>query len=89
VSDTPRTSQQPTDPDSPAARLREVTAELTARWPETRIDPSLVRIEALMDILGQPQRSYPAIHSTGTNGKTSTARRSEQRLGHLTGRTGR
>ncbi len=89
MSDTPRTSQQPTDPDSPAARLREVTAELTARWPETRIDPSLVRIEALMDILGQPQRSYPAIHITGTNGKTSTARMIEQLLRHFELRTGR
>ncbi|QVQ55139.1 bifunctional folylpolyglutamate synthase/dihydrofolate synthase [Spiractinospora alimapuensis] len=27
-----------------------------------------------MDLLGQPQRNYPAIHLTGTNGKTSTAR---------------
>jgi dihydrofolate synthase / folylpolyglutamate synthase len=27
-----------------------------------------------MDVLGSPQRAYPAIHLTGTNGKTSTAR---------------
>jgi len=89
VSDTPRSSQESATPDSPAERLREVTAELTARWPETRIDPSLVRIEALMDILGQPQRSYPAIHITGTNGKTSTARMIEQLLRHFELRTGR
>ena len=27
-----------------------------------------------MDVLGSPQRAYPAIHLTGTNGKTITAR---------------
>ena len=27
-----------------------------------------------MELLGDPQRTYPAIHLTGTNGKTSTAR---------------
>ncbi len=32
------------------------------------------RIEALLDLLGSPQRAYPSIHLTGTNGKTSTAR---------------
>ncbi|MGS2617528.1 bifunctional folylpolyglutamate synthase/dihydrofolate synthase [Micromonospora sp. LZ34] len=34
----------------------------------------LDRIESLLDLLGSPQRAYPAIHLTGTNGKTSTAR---------------
>lgn len=32
------------------------------------------RIEALLDLLGSPQRAYPSVHLTGTNGKTSTAR---------------
>lgn len=36
--------------------------------------PDLTRIEALMDLLGSPQRAYPSIHLTGTNGKTSTSR---------------
>jgi len=36
--------------------------------------PDLSRITQLMDLLGSPQRSYPAIHLTGTNGKTSTTR---------------
>jgi dihydrofolate synthase/folylpolyglutamate synthase len=36
--------------------------------------PDLDRITDLMDVLGSPQRSYPAIHLTGTNGKTSTTR---------------
>ncbi len=47
---------------------------LLARWPETRLDPSLDRIQALTELLGDPQHSYPVIHLTGTNGKTSTAR---------------
>ncbi len=69
--------------------LTAVAAELAAKWPETKIDPSLERIQALMDILGQPQRSYPSIHITGTNGKTSTARMIEQLLRTFELRTGR
>ena len=34
----------------------------------------LSRMEALIELLGSPQLQYPAIHITGTNGKTSTAR---------------
>ncbi len=47
---------------------------LTRRWPESDIEPSLDRIRALTDLLGDPQRAYPVIHVTGTNGKTSSAR---------------
>ena len=36
--------------------------------------PSLHRIEALCEVLDHPERTVPAIHVTGTNGKTSTAR---------------
>jgi dihydrofolate synthase/folylpolyglutamate synthase len=36
--------------------------------------PSLHRIEALCEALNHPERAVPAIHITGTNGKTSTAR---------------
>lgn len=36
--------------------------------------PSLHRIEALCEVLDHPERAVPAIHLTGTNGKTSTAR---------------
>ena len=35
---------------------------------------------ALVSVLGDPQRSYPVIHVTGTNGKTSTARMIESLL---------
>ncbi|MBL1112633.1 bifunctional folylpolyglutamate synthase/dihydrofolate synthase [Streptomyces sp. 110] len=79
---------RPTDPEVDRA-LREVEGELAGRWPETKLDPSLVRIESLMDILGSPQRAYPSIHITGTNGKTSTARMIESLLGAFELRTGR
>ncbi|MCM2576015.1 bifunctional tetrahydrofolate synthase/dihydrofolate synthase [Streptomyces meridianus] len=79
---------RPQDPETDRA-LREVEAELAGRWPETKLDPSLVRIEALMDVLGDPQRAYPSIHITGTNGKTSTARMIEALLTAFELRAGR
>lgn len=54
--------------------LAEVEDELNERWPETKIEPSLDRIEMLMDLLGHPERSFDVIHLAGTNGKSSTAR---------------
>ena len=54
-------------------RHAEIVAALTSRWPEHRVAPSLGRIAALTGLLGDPQRSYPVIHLTGTNGKGSTA----------------
>ena len=56
------------------ARLQEAEREILARRPEHSIEPSLDRITALTALLGDPQRAYPVIHITGTNGKTSTAR---------------
>ena len=69
--------------------LRRVERELLGRWPESRLEPSLDRIRALLDVLGSPQRSYPVIHLTGTNGKTSTARMIDALLRGLGLRTGR
>jgi dihydrofolate synthase/folylpolyglutamate synthase len=79
---------RPEDPEVDKA-LREVEAELATRWGETKLEPSVSRIAALMDVLGEPQRSYPSIHITGTNGKTSTARMIEALLGAFELRTGR
>lgn len=56
-----------------AAELARVEAALDQRGPG-RMVPDRERIEALLDLLGNPQRAYPSIHLTGTNGKTSTAR---------------
>lgn len=55
-------------------RMREVEEAILARAPEHDLQPSLDRIQAVMELLGDPQRSFPAIHLTGTNGKTSTTR---------------
>ncbi|HET6483553.1 MAG TPA: folylpolyglutamate synthase/dihydrofolate synthase family protein [Actinoplanes sp.] len=51
----------------------EVEAALDGRG-FTRMAFDMRKIRDLMDVLGTPQRAYPAIHLTGTNGKTSTAR---------------
>jgi dihydrofolate synthase / folylpolyglutamate synthase len=51
----------------------EVVAALDGRG-FTRMAFDMQKIRDLMDVLGSPQRAYPAIHLTGTNGKTSTAR---------------
>lgn len=75
-------------PDEIAALLQ-VEHLLDQRWPETRIEPSLDRMRALMDLLGSPQRSYPCIHVAGTNGKTSVTRMIDALLTALNQRTGR
>ena len=66
--------------NDPQARLREAEREILARRPEHSIEPSLDRITALTELLGDPHRAYPVIHITGTNGKTSTARMVETLL---------
>ena len=71
------------------ASLLQVEHLLDQRWPETRIEPSLTRISALMDLLGSPQLGYPSIHIAGTNGKTSVARMVDALVTALQRRTGR
>lgn len=71
------------------ALLDVVEQALMKRWPEAKIDPSLVRISALVDALGSPQLSYPTIHIGGTNGKTSTTRIIDSIMSKLDYRTGR
>jgi len=73
------------DPSDPVVR---VAAALAARHPHVMI-PDLARMTDLMDLLGSPQRAYPAIHLTGTNGKTSTARMTDALLRAHGLRTGR
>ena len=71
------------------ARIDAIEKALLARWPETRIAPSLERIAALADVLGSPQLSYPTIHIAGTNGKTTTTRLIDALCHELGLRTGR
>lgn len=60
--------------DTAQARLDEIELALLGRAPEMIIAPSLDRIAALVQLLGDPQSCAPVIHVAGTNGKTSTAR---------------
>ena len=50
-------SHTPTLPED--ASHAEIAAALTNRWPEHRVAPSLGRIAALTELLGDPQRAYP------------------------------
>ncbi|MEV4146369.1 folylpolyglutamate synthase/dihydrofolate synthase family protein [Amycolatopsis sp. NPDC049691] len=79
------------DPDGPEARreLLAVEAELNQRWPETKIEPSLTRISALTQLLGEPNKGYPVLHVAGTNGKGSTARMIDALLTRMGLRVGR
>jgi len=70
-------------------RLREVEREIFSRSPEHDIDPTLDRIAMLTSLLGDPQRSFPIIHVTGTNGKTSMTRMIDGLLRERGLRTGR
>ncbi len=74
-----------------AARVAadEVYAAILDRAPEHDIDPTLDRVRAVCDLLGDPQRSFRTVHITGTNGKTSTARMVEALLREHGLRTGR
>ncbi|HVE98361.1 MAG TPA: folylpolyglutamate synthase/dihydrofolate synthase family protein [Mycobacteriales bacterium] len=53
------------------------------------IIPDISRMTDLVDVLGSPQRTYPAIHVAGTNGKTSTTRIVDALLRAFGLRTGR
>lgn len=48
--------------------------ELLARVGEQAPEPRLAATRRVTELLGDPQRAYPIIHITGTNGKTSTSR---------------
>ena len=70
-------------------RMREVEASILSRAPEHDLEPSLDRIRAVMELLGDPQHTFPVVHITGTNGKTSTARMVESLLREIGLKTGR
>jgi dihydrofolate synthase/folylpolyglutamate synthase len=70
-------------------RIDAIEQALLKRWPETKIQPTLERIAALVDALGSPQLTYPTIHVGGTNGKTTTSRMIDSLLFEMGLRTGR
>ncbi|OFJ72792.1 tetrahydrofolate synthase [Actinomyces sp. HMSC06A08] len=69
--------------------ISQIYASIIARAPEHKVQPSLDRVRMAMNYLADPQNAFPAVHITGTNGKTSTARMIDS-LAQATGlRTGR
>lgn len=78
-----------TDMNTPSSDHAQLVAALTARWPEHRVAPSLGRIAAVCELLGDPQHAMPVIQVTGTNGKGSTAIMIESLLRAAGLRTGR
>ncbi|MDR3107882.1 MAG: dihydrofolate synthase, partial [Bifidobacteriaceae bacterium] len=58
-------------------QVKAVYREILKRAPEHDFEPTLDRMLAAMELLGDPQRTYKTIHVAGTNGKTSTARIAE------------
>lgn len=69
--------------------VESVYAELLGRAPENKMEPRLAPLFRAMDVLGEPNKAFPIIHITGTNGKTSTARMIEAGLLAHDLRTGR
>src|SRR3954451_25476558 len=55
-------------------RYEEAVTRLDARQPEHMPGPSLDRIRELVNYLDHPERTYPTVHVTGTNGKSTAAR---------------
>lgn len=58
----------------------QVYRELLERVGEANIRPRLEPTRRAAELLGDPQRSAPVVHITGTNGKTSTSRMIESLL---------
>ena len=71
--------------------MEEFRSPATPRF--TRRSRASARLSAreweVMELLGDPQRTFPVIHVTGTNGKTSTARIIEALLREIGLNTGR
>ena len=63
-----------------AEGARRVLDELLARVGEQAPRPRLEPTRRAVELLGDPQRAYPVVHVTGTNGKTSTSRMIESLL---------
>jgi dihydrofolate synthase / folylpolyglutamate synthase len=72
-----------------AQELRRIEGLIFNRRGEGHVQPTNERMQALVELLGDPQRNYRAIHLTGTNGKSSTARMVDELLRGFGLRTGR
>ena len=70
-------------------RVDEIYREILTRAPEHKVQPSLDRVRAVVDLMANPERSFRTIHVAGTNGKTSVTRIAESLVRALGLRTGR
>ncbi len=77
-----------TDDDELREQAEAVYQELLARVGEGAPEHRLDATRRAVELLGDPQRAYPIIHITGTNGKTSTSRIAESILRAYGLRTG-
>jgi dihydrofolate synthase / folylpolyglutamate synthase len=57
--------------------------DLESKTPNRRSLPTLDRMRELVAVLGDPERAYPVVHLTGTNGKGSTAAMTTALLGAM------
>ncbi|MGH8861768.1 MAG: bifunctional folylpolyglutamate synthase/dihydrofolate synthase [Jatrophihabitantaceae bacterium] len=78
-----------TDRSRYAALLHQVEAAIFGRRGEGHVHPTNERMAALVELLGDPQKNFRGIHLTGTNGKTSTARMTDELVRGFGIRTGR
>ena len=72
--------------DGVRSAAREVYAGILDRAPEHDFAPTLDRVRAVCELLGDPQRAFRVVHLTGTNGKTSTSRMVERLIREHPGR---
>ncbi|WP_022880992.1 bifunctional folylpolyglutamate synthase/dihydrofolate synthase [Gryllotalpicola ginsengisoli] len=77
-----------TDADAHRQAADAVYAELLERLGEAHPERRLEATRRAVEVLGDPQKAFPIIHVTGTNGKTSTSRIAESILRSYGLRTG-
>lgn len=70
-------------------RVEEIYREILTRAPEHKVQPSLDRVRAVVDLMANPERTFRTIHVAGTNGKTSVTRMAESLVRAMGLRTGR
>lgn len=89
VEEAPDPTKQMADELSADLEVERIYRDILTRAPEHKVQPSLDRVRDCLELMGNPQRSFRAVHITGTNGKTSTARMIEALLRERGLRTGR
>lgn len=71
------------------AEVARIYRDILTRNPEHDFEPTISRVRRAAELLGSPQHDFSAVHITGTNGKTSTARICEALIAERGLRVGR